>query len=61
MPIHLHPYYKKNIGTYKGLCPISEDIYNRIITLPIFPTMTNKDINDVIIIVKKVIKYFVNN
>ena len=57
MPIHLHPYYKKNIGTYEGLCPVSEDIYKRIITLPIFPTMTNKDINDVIVIIKKVIDY----
>ena len=55
MPIHLHPFYKENLGTYEGLCPVSESVYKRIITLPIFPIMSDKDITDVIKIVKKVI------
>ena len=58
MPIHLHPYYKNNLGTEKGLCPVAENVYKRIITLPIFPTMTEADIQDVIGIVKKVVNYF---
>lgn len=57
MPIHLHPYYKSNLGTYEGLCPEAENVYKRIITLPIFPTMKEKDIEDVIDIVKKVINF----
>lgn len=59
--IHLHPYYKNNLGTKKSLCPVAENIYKRIITLPIFPTMTEGDIEDVIGIVKKVVNYFTSN
>lgn len=58
MPIHLHPYYKNNSGTEEGLCPVAENVYKRIITLPIFPTMTEGDIEDVIGIVKKVVNFF---
>ena len=58
MPIHLHPYYKKNLGTEEGLCPVSDNVYKRIITLPIFPTMTEEDIEDVIGTINKVINFY---
>jgi perosamine synthetase len=58
MPIHLHPYYKNNSGTEEGLCPVAESIYKKIITLSIFPTMIEGDIEDVIEIVRKVVNYF---
>ena len=48
MPIHLHPFYKQEFSTYEGMMPIAEKIYKQIITLPLFPTMTDKDIQDVI-------------
>jgi UDP-4-amino-4,6-dideoxy-N-acetyl-beta-L-altrosamine transaminase len=51
MPIYLHPYYQ-SLGYEKGLCPISEDIYNRIITLPIFPLLKNEEVD---IVFKKTI------
>jgi UDP-4-amino-4,6-dideoxy-N-acetyl-beta-L-altrosamine transaminase len=47
MPIYLHPYYQ-SLGYEKGLCPVSEDVYNRIITLPMFPLLKDEDINKVI-------------
>ena len=43
LPIYLHPYYK-DLGYNKGICPIAEDIYNRIITIPIFPTLKDSEI-----------------
>ena len=58
MPIHLHPYYINNLKTFKGMMPIAEKIYKQIITLPLFPLMTEEDINDVIKAIKKVIDYF---
>lgn len=58
MPIHLHPYYIKNVNTYIGLCPVAEQVYKEIITLPLFPLMTERDINDVINAVVKVVTYF---
>lgn len=38
-PIHLQPYYIENVGTHKGLCPISEKVYEQILTLPIYPLL----------------------
>ena len=57
LPVYLHPYYKK-LGYKKGECPVAEDIYNRMITIPLFPSMTNKDVKDVIKAVKKVLNYY---
>ena len=57
LPVYLHPYYKK-LGYKKGECPVAEDIYNRMITIPLFPSMTDKDIKDVIEAVKKVLNYY---
>ena len=58
LPIHLHPYYINNFKTYHGMCPNAEQIYKEIITLPIFPLMTENDIEDVISAVIKVITFF---
>lgn len=46
MPIYLHPYYQ-SLGYEKGLCPIAEDIYSRIITLPIYPLLKDEEVNKV--------------
>ncbi|WKV09846.1 UDP-4-amino-4,6-dideoxy-N-acetyl-beta-L-altrosamine transaminase [Thermoanaerobacterium sp. CMT5567-10] len=57
IPVYYHPYYQR-LGYKKGLCPNAEHLYERIITLPLFPKMTEEDINDVIEAVKKVINYY---
>jgi perosamine synthetase len=57
IPVHYHPYYQ-NLGYKKGICPIAEEVYQNIITLPLFPKMTDEDIDSVIHGVKKVIKYY---
>jgi perosamine synthetase len=44
IPIYYHTYYKK-LGYKKGLCPVSENTYEKIITLPIYPLLENKDID----------------
>ena len=59
MPIHLHPFYKNNFGTYEGMMPVAEKVYKQIITLPIFPLMTNEDINDVIKSIKKILDFYI--
>jgi perosamine synthetase len=58
IPIHLHPFYKKTFGTYKGMMPVAEDCYERILTLPIYPSMSNKDMQDTINILTKVLIYY---
>lgn len=48
LPVHLHPYYREAFGTSAGMCPVAESAYERILSLPIFPTMTDDDVEDVI-------------
>ncbi len=57
IPVYLQPYYQ-NLGYKKGLCQNAEKFYERAITLPLFPAMTDKDISDVINAVKKVVAYY---
>lgn len=57
LPVYLHPYYK-GLGYKKGLCPNAEELYENMITLPIFPSMANSDVKDVIDAVNKVIDYY---
>jgi UDP-4-amino-4,6-dideoxy-N-acetyl-beta-L-altrosamine transaminase len=57
IPVYFHPYYK-SLGYEKGLCPNAEKLYDEIITLPLFPAMTNEDVKDVIEAVNKVIYFY---
>ncbi|MGZ4161025.1 MAG: DegT/DnrJ/EryC1/StrS family aminotransferase, partial [Neobacillus sp.] len=54
IPVYRLPYYQ-GLGYQKGLCPNAEKLYEEIITLPLFPAMTEKDVLDVINAVNKVI------
>ena len=57
-PVHLHPYYQNTYGTGPGLCPVAETAACRMLSLPIFPRMTDADIDDVITAVHKVLAAF---
>ena len=54
IPVHLHPYYKERFGYQGGEYPIAEDAYDCLITLPLFPAMTDQDVEDVVAAVGKV-------
>ncbi len=54
VPVYLFPYYKK-LGYEKGLCPVAEKIYKGIMSIPLYPMMTDGDVEDVIKAVKKVV------
>lgn len=43
VPVHLHPYYQRVVGTYEGMCPVAEAAYKEILTLPLWPGMTEAD------------------
>lgn len=57
IPVYWHPFYSER-GYQRGLCPIAEDAYERLITLPLFPTMTEQDVTDVVEAVFKVLKAY---
>jgi dTDP-4-amino-4,6-dideoxygalactose transaminase len=46
--VHLYPYYREQFGFKRGDFPIAESISDRIVSLPLFPTMTDADQDRVI-------------
>jgi perosamine synthetase len=58
IPVHLHPYYQNNFRTCMGQCPVAESAYNQIISLPMFPLMSDRDVEDVINAVNKVVQAY---
>ncbi|MGB2806135.1 MAG: UDP-4-amino-4,6-dideoxy-N-acetyl-beta-L-altrosamine transaminase [Sedimentisphaerales bacterium] len=48
IPVHLHPFYRRRFGIKEGLCPVAEAAYIQILSLPIFPMMTDGDVDTVI-------------
>jgi perosamine synthetase len=57
IPVYFQPYYQQ-LGYKKGICPKAEKLYEEIITLPLFPAMSEEDVNDVIKAVKRTIDYY---
>lgn len=54
IPVPWHPHYQ-DLGYKKGQWPVAEGEYEKIISLPIYPKMTDEDAKDVVNAVKKVI------
>jgi len=54
IPPHLHPFYRNHFNTNLGDCPVAEAAYEQILSIPIFPGMTNDDIERVITSVSEV-------
>lgn len=47
LPVYLLAYYQ-NMGYTKGLCPNAEEAYERMITLPLHPSLTDEQINYIV-------------
>lgn len=58
IPVYFHPFYKKNFGDLRGSCPRAEAAYHRMLSLPIFPAMSERDVDDVIAAMRKVASAF---
>lgn len=57
IPVYLQPYYQE-LGYKNGSCPVAEAVYEQLITLPLYPKMTDSDVNDVIIAVNRILEYY---
>ena len=57
IPVYFHPHYQ-SLGYKKGICPIAEGLYEEIITIPLYYSLTAEDVQDVIKAVSKVIDYY---
>jgi dTDP-4-amino-4,6-dideoxygalactose transaminase len=55
IPLHLHPYYQRAYGYRKGDFPVAEAQFQRCLSLPIYPGMSDADVQQVIAVVTEVV------
>ncbi|MBI4490542.1 MAG: DegT/DnrJ/EryC1/StrS family aminotransferase [Deltaproteobacteria bacterium] len=55
IPLHLHPYYRETFGYRPEDFPNALSAYERIISIPLYPRMTEEDVQDVIRAVTKIV------
>jgi dTDP-4-amino-4,6-dideoxygalactose transaminase len=54
IPVHYHPYYRDRLGLSRGDLPVAEAAYERLVSLPLYPGMSDSDADDVIAAVDKI-------
>jgi dTDP-4-amino-4,6-dideoxygalactose transaminase len=47
-PLHLHPYYAQTFGYGPSDCPNATALFDRLVSLPIFPTMSPQEVRAVV-------------
>lgn len=57
IPVYRLPYYQK-LGYPAGLCPNAERLYERILSIPLYYSLTDEEVEEVIFAVKRLCKYF---
>ena len=55
IPIHLHPYYRDKYGFKPEDFPITYREYQRVVSLPLHPGLSDDDVSDVIAAVKDIV------
>lgn len=57
LPVYWHSYYEK-LGYQRGLCPNAEKYYEEVMSIPLYYSLTDGEVEDVIHAVKKVVEYY---
>ena len=57
LPVYWHSYYE-NLGYGKGICPNAEKYYNEVMSIPLYYSLTDEDVENVVRAVKKVVAYY---
>jgi UDP-4-amino-4,6-dideoxy-N-acetyl-beta-L-altrosamine transaminase len=55
IPVHEQPYYRKEFGYKHGDLPNAENYYEQALSMPLYPKMTDEDVEHVIKHVKRVL------
>jgi dTDP-4-amino-4,6-dideoxygalactose transaminase len=56
MPLHMHPYYRETYGFAPQDIPIAASLYPQIITLPLYPDMSEDDVRQVCDAIKDTVR-----
>lgn len=57
VPVYWFPYYK-HLGYKRGLCPNAENVYKGILSIPLYPMLSDAEVEDTIHAVKKIAEYY---
>jgi dTDP-4-amino-4,6-dideoxygalactose transaminase len=58
IPLHLHPYYTQKYGFKRGDFPVAESVYDRVISLPLYPKLHEQHLYNIIDNIRQVVKKF---
>ena len=58
IPVHLHPYYRQKYNFRPDEFPLALGNYQRMLSLPIHPRLSDRDVNDVVEAVLDVVRRF---
>ncbi|MEW5946642.1 MAG: DegT/DnrJ/EryC1/StrS family aminotransferase [bacterium] len=58
LPLHLHPWFRETFGFKRGDFPVAEKLYDTIVTLPLFPRMTDDDARSVVEALLRIVGYY---
>ena len=58
IPLHLHPFYRDTYQLLAGDFPAALHAYQQVVSLPIYPGMTDEDVEDVIAAVEQLIAVY---
>ncbi|MGG3032811.1 DegT/DnrJ/EryC1/StrS family aminotransferase [Bacillus stercoris] len=56
IPVHIHPYYQKQFGFKESDFSNAMNYYKRTLSLPLYPSMSDDDVHDVIEAVRDIVK-----
>jgi dTDP-4-amino-4,6-dideoxygalactose transaminase len=48
IPLHLHPFYRDQFGYQAGDLPRADRLFESVLSLPLYPRMSEQDVNDVV-------------
>ena len=57
IPVYLQPWYRRAFGYAPGKCPNAEEFYSRALSLPLYPAMSDADVEKVIQAVKNALVF----
>ncbi|MDP8213184.1 MAG: UDP-4-amino-4,6-dideoxy-N-acetyl-beta-L-altrosamine transaminase [Candidatus Zapsychrus exili] len=56
IPVHTQPFYRENFGTNWGDFLNAEEYYQKCLSIPIYPSMSTKDVDKVISSIKDIVE-----
>lgn len=57
IPVHFHPFYRDKYGYKSGMLPNAERLFDQIVSLPLYPAMSEEDVYTVIDVMDHVINH----